>query len=414
MAKSSNPKGVGYYYREGELYCWRIKRNGRQIVRKAKTQKELEEKVKAVRGAGYVNSKTLVSEYFEDWLEDVKRLNGEATYAQYESIYRNHIKPVIGNLKVSTIKPSDIREVLSIMNTKVVERKNKDGEVVSRQVGLSEKTMKHARFIMKTVFTKAVEEDGLLEENPVTKKIRIPKKQEKRQKVLTIPELVAFFKEISNSRWVWSVWFDLVTGLRRGELLALMSDDIDWENRRIRINKSNTVFGPGGTKNRKEDYIYLTKIAIYFLDKQLEMLKKEGNPAILNDNGTMKSGYQGESFLIFPTEKGTMIRPNTYYQIISRYAEKAGIKAHPHCFRHTFTYFLRNKLSLKELQNALRHEASTSTLDLYGNLIDDTNDEVGEIMDDVFSRVEAEVARRIYESEKQDNVINLEKWKKAK
>lgn len=144
------------------------------------------------------------------------------------------------------------------------------------------------------------------------------------------------------------------------------------------------------------------------------MLKKEGNPAILNDNGTMKSGYQGESFLIFPTEKGTMIRPNTYYQIISRYAEKAGIKAHPHCFRHTFTYFLRNKLSLKELQNALRHEASTSTLDLYGNLIDDTNDEVGEIMDDVFSRVEAEVARRIYESEKQDNVINLEKWKKAK
>lgn len=102
MAKSSNPKGVGYYYREGELYCWRIKRNGRQIVRKAKTQKELEEKVKAVRGAGYVNSKTLVSEYFEEWLRDVKRLNGDATFAQYDSIYRNHIKPVIGNLRVSS------------------------------------------------------------------------------------------------------------------------------------------------------------------------------------------------------------------------------------------------------------------------------------------------------------------------
>lgn len=414
MAKSSNPKGVGYYYREGELYCWRIKRNGRQIVRKAKTQKELEEKVKAVRGAGYVKSKTLVSEYFEDWLEDVKRLNGEATYAQYESIYRNHIKPVIGNLKVSTIKPSDIREVLSIMNTKVVERKNKDGEVVSRQVGLSEKTMKHARFIMKTVFTKAVEEDGLLEENPVTKKIRVPKKQEKRQKVLTIPELVAFFKEISNSRWVWSVWFNLVTGLRRGELLALMSDDIDWENRRIRINKSNTVFGPSGTKNRKEDYIYLTKIAVYFLDKQFEMLKREGNPVIFNEDGTMKSGYKGESFLVFPTEKGTMIKPNTYYHTIKRYAEKAGINAHPHCFRHTFTYFLRNKLSLKELQNALRHEASTSTLDIYGNLIDDTNDEMGEVMDDVFTKVESEVSKRIYNSEKKGNVISLEKWKKAR
>ena len=189
------------------------------------------------------------------------------------------------------------------------------------------------------------------------------------------------------------MWFDLVSGLRRGELTAFRSSDIDWENKRICINKSNSVQGLGDTKSKKEDYIILTKIAIYFLGKQLDMLKNEMNPVILNENGTVKSGYQDEDFLVFPTEKGTMIKPNTYYRTIVRYAEKAGVTAHPHCFRHTFTYFLRNKLSLKELQNALRHDASTSTLDIYGNMIDDLNDETSMTMDNVFIKVEDEIEK---------------------
>lgn len=413
MAKQKNPKGQGYYYKQDGYYYWRLVRDGKAIVRSAKTSKELDVKVKAVMGSRNANDKTLVSEYFGAWLQEIHDLNDSPTYKQYESIYRNNIDPVIGTYRVSSIKPSDIRKVISTMNTKVVERKNKKGEIVSRQVGLSEKTMKHARFIMNTVFARAVDEDKIIQDNPV-KNLKIPKKQTPKQRVLTIPELVSYFKAISTSRWVWSVWFDLVTGLRRGELTALRSSDIDWDNKRIRINKSNSVQGLGDTKSKKEDYIFLTKIAIYFLGKQLEMLKSEGNPVILNDNGTMKSGYQNEDFLIFPTEKGTMIKPNTYYHTIVRFAEKAGVKAHPHCFRHTFTYLLRNKISLKELQNALRHEASTSTLDIYGNMIDDMNDETAMAMDNVFSKVEEEIEKGLFASEKKNNVVSLDAWRKAK
>lgn len=413
MAKQKNPKGQGYYYKQGDYFYWRLVRDGKTIVRSASTSKELEIKVKSVLGSRNANDKTLVSEYFGAWLQEIHDLNDIPTYKQYESLYRNHVEPVIGAYRVSSIKPSDIRKVISTMNTKVIEIKNKKGEVTSRKVGLSEKTMKHVRFIMNTVFTRAVDEDKIIQDNPV-KNLKIPKKQTPKQRVLTIPELVSYFKAISTSRWVWSVWFDLVTGLRRGELTALRSSDIDWDNKRIVVNKSNSVQGLGGTKTKKEDYIFLTKIAVYFLDKQFEMLKSEGNPAILNDDGTMKSGYKNEDFLIFPTEKGTMIKPNTYYHTIVRFAEKAGIKAHPHCFRHTFTYLLRNKVSLKELQNALRHEASTSTLDIYGNMIDDMNDETAMAMDNVFSKVEDEIEKGLCESNKKSNIVRLDEWKKAK
>jgi integrase len=410
MAKQKNPKGQGYYYKQGDYYYWRLVRDSKTIVRSARTSKELEVKVKAVQRSGGANDKTLVSDYFESWLSEVKDLNDGNTYDQYESLYRIHIKPIIGSYRVSSIKPADIRKVIAKMNTRVVERKNKKGEVTSSYVGMSEKTMRHVRFIMNLVFVRAFEEDKIISENPVNN-LSIPKQQTKKQKVLTIDELVKYFNSISKSRWRWSVWFDLVSGLRRGEITSIRSTDFDWENKRIAINKSNSVGGLGATKERKEDYTYLTNIAQYFLDKQFEMLKAEMNPAILNDDGSMKSGYKDEDFLIFPTERGMMVSPNTYYHMISGFGKKVGVKAFPHCFRHSFTYYVKNKVSLKELQNLLRHEASTSTLDIYGNMIKDINEETISKVDDVFTEVRAAIEQA---SERSKKVINLADRRKAK
>lgn len=399
MAKKRNPKGLGYYYKKGELFCWCYTRDGKKIYRSSKTEKGLQIKVNKILGTGASNDKTLVEEYIKAWLEnDIKDICDLATYKQYESICRNHIEPVIGDFKMSSIIRDDIQRVIKVMNKK----------------NLSEKTMKHAKSIMNMIFTKAYEDEKIITANPVYK-IVIPEKQKKAKKVLTIDELIKFFKAISTSRWKWSVWFDLVTGVRRGELTALRSSDIDWENRRIVLDKSNSKTGLGGTKSRKLNYIALTDMSIYFLGKQFEMLLSERNPVILNDDGTMKSGYKGEDFLIFPTERGTMIKPDTYYHTIVRYAKKAGVKAHPHCFRHTFTYFLRNKLSLKQLQEALTHEESTTTLDIYGNMINDITDETRITMDNVFAKLQREIEESIDKKQKNvAKVINIAERRKIK
>lgn len=413
MAKSRNPKGLGHYYKKDGLYCWKYVRDGKPIYRSSKTEKGLQTKVRQVLGTGATNDKTKVREYFYAWLEDVKGLRGIATYKQYKSIADNHILPVIGDLRMASVKKTDIQKVIIEMNKRVYEVTNKNGEVTKRTVGASTKTMKHAKNVMNLAFTKAYEDDKIILENPVYK-IEIPNKQEAVKKVLTVNELAKYFKALETSRWYWSVWFALVTGLRRGELLALKTSNIDWDNRRILIKDSNTVNGLGDTKSRKASYIALTNMAIYILAKQFDMLIAERNPVVQNDGGTLKSGMQGEDFLIFPAENGRMIKPNTYYHTIVRFAEKAGVKAHPHCFRHTFTYFLRNKLSLKELQHALRHEESTSTLDLYGELINDTNDETVQTMDTVFTKIQQEISKIKDKPENAAKIINLADRRKAK
>lgn len=267
---------------------------------------------------------------------------------------------------------------------------------------------------MNIAFTKAFKIDKIIPENPVHD-MQIPNKQAKQRKTLTIEELILFFKSLERSRWIWSAKFDLVTGVRRGELLALKWTDIDWDNNRIIIDESNSSTGLGDTKSAKVHYVPLSNIAKSILINQMDMLKSEMNPTTINDDNTFKKDLIGADLLVFPTIYGTMIKPNTYYRTIKRFGELSGLAVHPHMFRHTWVYNMRKKLSLKEIQEALGHDESTTTLDIYGAMINDTIDNTASQIDEVFSSIEAKIEEARAEIEnKECKIINFAARKKAK
>jgi integrase len=399
MAKNRNPKGLGHYYKKDGLFCWKYVRDGKPLYRSSATEKGLQTKVRKVIGLAVTNDKTKVSEYFNTFLNEyVKAMSKPATYNQYNFIYKKHIEPEIGDFKMTSITTTDIQKVILEMNKK----------------NLSTKTMKHAKTVMSVAFTRAYKIDKIIPENPV-KDIQIPNKQAKPRKTLTIEELSKFYKSLENSRWIWSVKFAVVTGIRRGELLSLKWSDIDWKNNRIKIDKSNSSTGLGDTKSAKIHYVPLSELAKSYLLHQMDKLKQEENPVTFKDDNTRIEDLKETEFLVFPTEMGTMIKPNTYYHTIVRYAKKTAIKVHPHCFRHTFVYNMRNKLSLKELQDILGHDESTTTLDIYGDMINDTTDAKAKTIDSVFASVEAELEKvRVNIENKECKIISLSDRRKAK
>jgi integrase len=105
-----------------------------------------------------------------------------------------------------------------------------------------------------------------------------------------------------------------------------------------------------------------------------------------------------------------MLKPGSFYTLIRRFSQKAGIKASPHCFRHTFVYITREYLSLKELQNALGHDESTTTLDIYGDIINDTTEKVVSTLDSVFNNIEFEAKKATDNT----NIIDISSRKRAK
>jgi len=380
MAKQRNPNGMGNYkLRADGRYEWTQKIDGKPRTLYGRTPSELYEKVKKVADLPVTSNKLRVSEWFEKWLDIyVKQLKKKATYDQYKTLYEQHIKPIIGHRKLTGLKPSDIQTVIAKMN----EKKK------------ASKTMKHVKSIMNIAFSQAFD-DKLISANPVVK-IQIPVKQAKTRKVLSIEELIKLYKAMEHSRWIWSIRFLLVTGLRRGEMLALKWTNIDFVNKRLTVEESIGSDDDTDTKNAKVHYVPLSDKAISHLDGQKRMLEEEFNPILHNDE--LK-----KADLVFPSENGVMIRPDSYHTMLYRFAKKAGVKASAHCMRHTFVYMMRKKFTLKDLQAALGHDESTTTLDLYGDILDESMIENASQIDDVFDKVEEEIKRIEREKDEKKN-----------
>lgn len=392
MAKKRNPNGAGSYsdLSDGRVR-WRLQRNNKKLELSAKSLTDLQKKVNAVAGLPITKDKQTVECWFKSWLDIyVKPLKKQATYNQYESIYRKHIKPVMGPYRMTDIKPIDIQRVISTMN----------------KANLSSKTMKHAKTVMSCGFARAFKEK-VIPENPI-RDIEIPAKQAKQRKVLSLEELSKLFKAMEKSRWIWSIKFMLVTGMRRGELLALKWSDIDYANKRITIDKSNSVTGLGDTKSSKVHYVPLSDKAIEYLKKQTDMLKRESNPITINKDLSIKESLKSTDYIVFPTQRGKMIKPNTYYHSLVWFAEKAKIKASPHCLRHTFVFMSRETLSLKEIQAILGHDESTTTLDIYGDILNESTDKTAAQIDDIFAKVDEEFKKV---EEKKNSVLYLKRVK---
>jgi integrase len=361
LSKKRNPNGMGNIKKRSDgRYEWQQTVDGQPRSVYARTPKELKIKIDSVADLPIVKENITVGSWFDKWLETyIKPLRKPATYNQYRTLFDKHIKPIIENYKLSSIKKHDVMKIIAEMN------KNK----------LSYSTMSHVKKILHVGYNAAIE-SGLLKDNPI-KNIPIPSKQAKQRKTLRANEVSELLGAMENSRWIHSVKFILLTGIRRGEMLALEWNDLDIRNNEFTVNKSLSDSELGETKSSKARTIPLSQKAIDCIEDQKIMLDREFNLVTLKKDVPQ---------LVFPAKKGTAIKPHTYLQTIKRFGFKVGIEVTPHCLRHTYVYLTRGHLSVKELQGTLGHERSTTTLDIYGDILD-SNVQIANKIDEAYGEI---------------------------
>lgn len=360
MRKTRNTNGMGnvYYNQKTERYEYRKMVDGDLRFASAKTQKELNEKIKTLTDAPMSKEKIKVHDWADKWLSVyVKPMRKASTHKQYEDTIRCYIKPNIKNTLLRSVRPFDAQNIIARMH----------------EQGLSASTMKQARKVLNLMFDKAVKEK-LIAENPV-KDIEIPDVQQKARKTLKPDEIQTIFDYMQGKRWYWPLRFLLVTGLRRGELLALKWSDIDETNKAITISDNLTAHGIGSTKSNEVHYVPLSDAAMHCLKKFKEQLKKENNVTHWQATG-----------IIFVSQNGTPMLPNSFYNVFRKIRQKTGVQVSPHSMRHTFVYYSKHKLSLSEIKDALGHDETTSTLDIYGTLLANTK-EVAAKLDEAFQGI---------------------------
>jgi integrase/recombinase XerD len=135
------------------------------------------------------------------------------------------------------------------------------------------------------------------------------------------------------------------SGVRRGELLPVQIEDVDFEKQLLRVNHG---------KGRKERIVPISQRACEWLAVYISKVR----PAI---------SFVDSGNTLFLANNGKAYKPGKLSEMVSRYIRLAGIKRFGAChlFRHiTATTMLDNGADLRQVQEMLGH-ASISTTQIY-------------------------------------------------
>jgi site-specific recombinase XerD len=175
---------------------------------------------------------------------------------------------------------------------------------------------------------------GHLKDNPAAKVKKI--KQQKTAEVAALSNselyrLKRMFYLEGNKRDIAIFELMINTGLREAEVCNLKLDDV------VMSERKGIVIVRSG-KGEKYREVPLNANVRRAIQAYLEVRPNRGN-------------------YLFVSNKSDRLSESQLYRIIRKYADMAGIKAHPHMLRHTFaTKLLREgKIDLPTLQNLLGH-----------------------------------------------------------
>ena len=342
------------------------KENGDSIFRYiyAPTQKELTAKLRqyidTYQGADLTESgRITLSNWLDQWLEDISDTLRPNTLKNYRSYIENHIRPNLGEKHLTRITQKDIQRFYEKLGSH-----------------LSSGTVRRIHATLHGAL-KAAQQAHLIADNP-TEKSAPPKFSYGPKRVLTDDQMDAFMKIIEDD----DIWYDffyveLTTGLRRGEICGLKWEDFDEINGTLKVCR--TVYrkdGGGLVAGDTKTYAGVRKIVLPSSTAMLLCKRKEHTLT--------------EWIFPNPLKPEQPTDPNSAYQRLKRLLKQAGLPSiRFHDLRHTFsTHALASGVDVKTLSGILGHTRAAFTLDTYthatGDMQKRASEIVGDFMTDIF------------------------------
>ena len=169
----------------------------------------------------------------------------------------------------------------------------------------------------------------------------------------------------------------IFTGMRCGEVLGLKWDDVDFENKKIRIKRS-LCFVSGKGLIFKEPKTKKSKRQISISQHVVNVLKKHKQKQEFQEE-KLGTQYQDNN-LIVCTDDGKPLDPRNLLRQFYRLIEEANVpRISFHDLRHTHaTILMQQGENPKVVSERLGHSRVGITLDLYSHVSDDLQEQAAE------------------------------------
>ena len=305
---------------------------------------------------GDLSSDMLFADYLLEWLEIAKGRLAVATYSSYAAMIKKPVGPYFRqrNLTLRELEARHLQMFYSEMLRKV-----------------KPNTVIHYHAIIHSALKYAVKTDMLVQN--VADKVDRPKKNSFQPVFLSAEEMQKMFEALWGTKLELPVLVAAFYGFRRGEVLGLKWDAIDFERGTISVIRTVTTITLDGKQTEIEQQSAKTKSSLrtlpligsfreYFLQvKEAQELNKQICGNCYNHE------YDG---FVFVDELGERMRANYLTSAFPKFLEDHGLRRMRfHDLRHSCaSLLLANGVPLKHIQEWLGHSDFTTTANIYAHL----------------------------------------------
>jgi integrase len=284
----------------------------------------------------------------------------ESTIYTYQGQYRNHIEPVLGNMKIKDITTPKLTQIMQSFD-------------------LNPSTVKKLYVIIQSIFRRGVEQ-GFIRESPCHNVVLPKQKKSRKNKSLEEDKLKRFVAFLEEKTWDEDfkriIKVLLYTGMRSGECLGLAWEDVDFENHTISINHTLTDIGG---KHFLTDPKTENSIRTIGIGTELTKILLEQKAYI----DSLKLAL-GENFahpeMVFVSALGNYRDRNSVYQSLKRFTKGTEFEDMTlHQLRHcNATMLLNSGFDLKVVSEHLGHCDVGVTADIYADVLRSMKSKVAE------------------------------------
>jgi integrase len=226
----------GHLVQRGKSKTWYLvydepSRSGKRVQRwvslKTKTKAEASKKKRELLGAAELPkiearpTDLTGPQLFAAWLECRESTLAANTHIRYGTLTRSYAEPVIGPMLVADVRPVHIDRIYAAM----------------RRQDLSERTCLHVHRAVHAASAFAVRYLQLVPENVVSR-VQSSRVKPREMETFSLEQIRLILDAAAGSRLEVPIVTSALTGLRRGELLALKWSNVDSERQSIFVSES--------------------------------------------------------------------------------------------------------------------------------------------------------------------------------
>lgn len=257
-------------------------------------------------------------------------------------------------------------------------------EIEAGQAQLSNKTILEHHRLIHTILTQA-EKEMLVQYNAAAKST--PPKAAKKEVNYFQPEDIVKIREALDKeplKWKVATHLLLITGCRRGEIMGLRWDRVDFANSKIKID-TNLLYS--AKRGIYEDTTKTGTVRFIKLPAETMELLRQYRRWYMELRFKNGDRWQDTGFL-FVKENGEPMIPDGITAWLSDFSKRHELPhINPHAFRHTMASILINSgKDVVSVSKRLGHAKVSTTTDIYSHIIMEADEQASECLADVMLR----------------------------